>query len=562
MFALVMAVGALFAGPVLFWLTRGTRWLRAGLDGFVLVVIAGIVLLHLGPHAVVEGGASAILGILLGIAVPTWLHRTGRSDAWAGPAVVLLAGHSFIDGAALSILDAGLTGAVGAAVVAHRLPVALAVVAAARHAWHAAVALAGLAALTVIGFNVGVVVDLPPVVHAFTEGLIVGGLLHVVVAHRLDRPEAEALAATDACSGEHEHDHPHHGHHGHHGHDHHHHEHDHPHHDHGCTHDPTHSRRASAVGALSGVITVAGLGLLSGDSHLLADLQASCQTFLSLTVTSAPALLTGFVLAGLVSAFLNPAQAEWLSGSVGSQALRGVAFGLPLPICSCGIVPMYQSLIRRGVPLTAGLAFLVATPELGLDAVLLSVPLLGMPMTVARVLAAFVVALVVALVVSRGTAATPAPPVHLGPSTPRSLPARLQEGLRFGLVDLVDHTLPWILVGLVLAALAGPLLDHEFLSAFPPTAQVPLAALVGVPIYVCASGATPLAALAAQKGLSAGAALAFLLAGPATNVTTFGVLASLHGRRLAPPIWARTDHLSRHRGMDRRWPRHLGARSG
>ncbi|MEO0603147.1 MAG: permease [Myxococcota bacterium] len=508
--ALILAIGALLAAPVLSWFTRGTSWLRAALDGFVLVVVAGVALLHLGPHAVAEGGVPAMVGIALGVGVPAWLHQTGRRELWAGAAMVLLAAHSFLDGAALGILDAGLTTAVGAGVTAHRLPVGLAVVAAARRPLHAALALGGLAALTVLGFNVGMVADLPHWVQAITEGLIVGGLLHVVFVHRVD--------------GAHDHAHSHdHGH-----------AHGHTHtHEHRCHGARPADRRASAVGALLGVLTLGGLAALSGGSSALVHLQASGRTFLSLTITSAPALLAGFVIAGLVSAFLDPARARWLSGGVGTQALRGVAFGLPLPVCSCGVVPMYQSLIRRGVPVTAGLAFLVATPELGIDAVFLSVPLLGLPMTIARVGAAFAVALGVAVIVGRGAPTSQPVPIEADATLRRGFGARMREGLRFGLVDLVDHTLPWILVGLVLAALAEPLLDPETLAALPSVAQVPLAALLGVPIYVCASGATPLAALAAQKGLSAGAALAFLLAGPATNVTTFGVLSALHGRRLA-----------------------------
>lgn len=273
--------------------------------------------------------------------------------------------------------------------------------------------------------------------------------------------------------------------------------------------------------------------MVSSENPTLAHVSATGRAFLSLTLTSAPALLAGFLLAGLVSALIHPARSSWLGGGRRSgQALRGLAFGLPLPICSCGVVPMYQSLVRRGAPLTAALAFLVATPELGLDAVLLSIPLLGLPLTAARVFAAAAVALLVALMIG-GSA--PGAPSRAGPAdaNTRPLGERLREGLRYGLVELVDHTLPWIVLGLLIAALAEPLLDHELLLGLPPAVQVPLAALLGIPLYVCASGATPLAAVAIHKGLSAGAALTFLLAGPATNVTTFGVLSALHGRGLA-----------------------------
>jgi len=96
----------------------------------------------------------------------------------------------------------------------------------------------------------------------------------------------------------------------------------------------------------------------------------------------------------------------------------------------------------------------------------------------------------------------------------------------------VDHTAPWILVGLGLAALIEPLLQAQWLSRLPPGVDVPLFALLGVPSFVCASGATPLVAVLLHKGLSPGAALAFLLTGPATNVTTFAVMARLHGRKV------------------------------
>jgi len=273
--------------------------------------------------------------------------------------------------------------------------------------------------------------------------------------------------------------------------------------------------------------------LLSSEHPTLSHVTATGRAFLSLTLTSAPALLAGLLLAGLASALVPQTGAGWLGGGLRfGQALRGVTFGLPLPICSCGVVPMYQSLVKRGVPITAALAFLVATPELGLDAVLISVPLLGLPLTVARVFAAFAVALLVALLIGGGASETQ-PHQHQHSAHALPLSARLRAGLRYGLVELVDHTLPWIVLGLLIAALAEPLLSHALLLGLPPAAQVPLAALVGIPMYVCASGATPLAAVAVHKGISAGAALTFLLAGPATNVTTFGVLASLHGRKLA-----------------------------
>jgi hypothetical protein len=107
--------------------------------------------------------------------------------------------------------------------------------------------------------------------------------------------------------------------------------------------------------------------------------------------------------------------------------------------------------------------------------------------------------------------------------------------MRYGLGDMVDGTAPWILVGIALAAALEPLLDPRSFAALPQLLEIPLFALIGMPLYVCASGSTPLVAVLLAKGVSPGAAIAFLLTGPATNVTTFGVVGRLHGRRTA--LW-------------------------
>ena len=102
------------------------------------------------------------------------------------------------------------------------------------------------------------------------------------------------------------------------------------------------------------------------------------QRFLHLMLETSPALLIGYALAGALKVALPRASLGWVSrGGSLSQAVRGMAFGIPIPICSCGVVPVYQGLVKRGVPAAAGMAFLVATPELGIESLLLSIPLLG-----------------------------------------------------------------------------------------------------------------------------------------------------------------------------------------
>jgi uncharacterized membrane protein YraQ (UPF0718 family) len=267
-------------------------------------------------------------------------------------------------------------------------------------------------------------------------------------------------------------------------------------------------------------------------------------TFFELALASAPALLLGYTLAGLAAEFLPVASIRWLGrGGRFSRALRGMILGLPIPVCSCGVVPIYRTLIRRSAPLSAAIAFLVATPELGIDAFLLSLPLLGRDFTIIRVVAAAVVALLVGVIVSRVASRdelsgpTDASPDAADESTTRArreaFGVRLRRALSTGFGEVADKTGPWILLGLVAAAIVDPFLDDGFLRAVGPALQVVLFTLIGIPTYICASGATPLAAVLLSNGVAPGAVLAFLITGPATNVTTFGVLASLHGRRIA-----------------------------
>jgi hypothetical protein len=102
--------------------------------------------------------------------------------------------------------------------------------------------------------------------------------------------------------------------------------------------------------------------------------------------------------------------------------------------------------------------------------------------------------------------------------------------LGYGFGEFADHLLPWMLVGLGAAALAEPLIHESALADLPGWAQVPIVALFGMPIYVCGSGMTPLMAVLIHKGLTVGAAIAFLIVGPMIGVTTFSVFFSRYGR--------------------------------
>jgi uncharacterized membrane protein YraQ (UPF0718 family) len=508
MLLVAASVLALLVGPLLLRLVGRSEGPVAALDGFVLVAIVGLVGVHLLPDSVMLGGWWALVAAAAGLLLPHGVEHGVEKLGLSGPRAVLVpamagfATHALLDGAALG--DPGGEHAArdpGALLVAgvllHRVAEGLAVWWAVRavHGRAAAGGVVGVVALsTVVGYVLGdwAFERLPLRALGTFQALVAGSLLHVVLAH--------APAGLAQATRRH--------------------------------------RLPAAGGALVAVGALVALGwphpTMRDPSGAHAEAHVGA-TFLALALESAPALLLAFAGAGLLQAFVGPASMRWLGrGSTVAQAARGVAFGLPLPVCSCGVLPVYRSLIAAGAPATAAMAFLVATPEIGLDAFLISVPLLGAELAVVRLACAALVALACGVLVGALVPKAPAG-AAVAPSEPRAQPfaRRLGGGIHFGLVELVDHIGPWMVVGLVVAALAEPLLQAEWLTALPRGLDVPLLALIGLPGYVCASGATPLVAVLMHKGLSAGAGIAFLLTGPATNVTTFAVLSALHGRRVA-----------------------------
>lgn len=491
---LAVSVVALLLGPLIHRAARRERVTMAALDSFVLVAVVGLVLLEILPRALALAGWPAFVALALGLAGPAvaegplrlaarGTHRAALALATAGMAL-----HAFTDGLALASAHADGLGSHGleVAVIAHQLPVAVAVwwLLAPTGPLLSALAMGLLAAATVAGFALADA-SLAAVGGGWL-GLFqatVGGLLLHVVAHRSQE---------------------------------------------------THGRRARVAAALGGLMGLGLLVVLAGDGHAHEDpLGRTLEALVGLVRASAPALLLVYALAGLVAGLMPEAPVRWLRrGGPAGQALRGMAVGLPLPLCSCGVVPVYRSLLQRGAPPAAAMAFFIATPELGVDAILLSWPLLGAELTALRVLAAGLVAWLVGWWVG-GRAPAPAPVRAPDGEVRGTLAARLVSGLRAGFGELVDATGPWIALGLLLAALIEPWIDPTALTGIPGPLQVLVFAGLGVPLYVCASGATPLVAALLAKGLSPGAALAFLLTGPATNATTFGVLTQAHGRATA-----------------------------
>ena len=253
-----------------------------------------------------------------------------------------------------------------------------------------------------------------------------------------------------------------------------------------------------------------------------------------------PYILLGFLIAGLMHSFV-PADifARHLSGRGWGAVAKAAAVGVPLPLCSCGVLPAAVAMRRGGASRAASTSFLIATPQTGVDSIAATWSLLGPAFAVIRPVAA----LVTALVGGRAVGAVERPdaqaqvcvaaPADAGAS--RTFAGRLAGALRYGFVDLVDSIGVWLVAGLVVAALITVYVPADFFSSLgdAPLLAMLLVVLVAVPMYVCATGSIPIALSLMLKGLSPGTALVLLMAGPAANFASFALISREMGRKAA-----------------------------
>lgn len=260
------------------------------------------------------------------------------------------------------------------------------------------------------------------------------------------------------------------------------------------------------------------------------------------TAQMGPWLLFGFLVAGLLSVAISPA---WLERHLGGPGMgpvwRAALFGVPLPLCSCGVIPVAASLKQHGASRSATTAFLLSTPQTGVDSILVTWTLLGPLFAVFRPVAALLTGVLGGGLVQvfDGASATdpkPAAAAKSGaPLRPQGVGAKLRAAFEYGFLTLPADIGRALLIGLLVAGLLGALVPADFLSRFLGTGPLSIALmmLVGIPIYVCATASVPLAASFIFLGATPGAALAFLIAGPATNAATITTVGRVLGRRTA-----------------------------
>jgi HflK protein len=258
-------------------------------------------------------------------------------------------------------------------------------------------------------------------------------------------------------------------------------------------------------------------------------------------------VLVGFLIAGALHVFVpRRGVIRLLSAARSRSVFLASAIGLPLPLCSCSVLPAAVTLRQKGASKGATLSFLISTPETSV-----TYGLLGPTMAIFRPIAACITAIAAGLIENFMERRHPSGPAPAAPADAdaacachddRDLVAeevepetgsRLTRALRYGFLDLFDDIFGWVLLGVVVAAVIQVVLpDVVFSTLFRGSFQSMLVMLVvGVPLYVCAEASTPIAAAFMLQGLNPGAALVLLLVGPATNIGSLGVLHRLLGRR-------------------------------
>ncbi len=253
-----------------------------------------------------------------------------------------------------------------------------------------------------------------------------------------------------------------------------------------------------------------------------------------------PYILLGFFIAGLMHAFVPQ---QTLSGHLGASdwkaVVKAAAIGIPLPLCSCGVLPTAIGMHRSGASKAASTSFLIATPQTGVDSIAATWSLLGPAFALIRPFAALVTAVFGGVLVGKSESPTVVDADAAISSevkmADKSFGLKCVDALRYGFLDLVGSIGGWLVAGLLIAALITVYVPADFFAVIgdKPILSMLAVLLIAIPMYVCATGSIPIAMSLMLKGLSPGTALVLLMAGPAANFASFALISREMGRKSA-----------------------------
>ena len=251
-----------------------------------------------------------------------------------------------------------------------------------------------------------------------------------------------------------------------------------------------------------------------------------------------PYLLLGFLFAGILHAFVPQYLfSKYLSKSNWVSVFYATLFGIPLPLCSCGVIPTAMALYKEGASKGSVIAFLIATPQTGIDSIIATYSLLGLPFAVIRPVTAFFTSIFAGLTTniftSKESSSATVKQIENHPSKALSFAQKLKSVFQYGYVEMMEDVGKMLLFGLIAAGLISYFVPDNFFTIFGNNTLLTmlLILVVAVPMYVCATGSIPIAIALMMKGMSPGTALVLLMAGPAANIASMLVIGKVLGKK-------------------------------
>ena len=255
-----------------------------------------------------------------------------------------------------------------------------------------------------------------------------------------------------------------------------------------------------------------------------------------LTLEMSPYLLLGFLIAGVLYIYFPKEKvAKYLGKNNLRSTLNAALIGVPLPLCSCGVIPTGISFYKSGASKGSSVSFLISTPQTGVDSIMATYALLGLPLAIIRPIIALITGVVGGVVTNIFTKNNVSPSTTMESGTSKPVTKnqnKLTKMLHYAFVEFLQDISKWLIIGLLLAALMAVLIPDDFFTTYLGNEYVSMliVLIASIPLYVCATGSVPIAAVLLMKGLSPGAAIVFLMAGPATNAATITVIGKVLGR--------------------------------
>ena len=272
------------------------------------------------------------------------------------------------------------------------------------------------------------------------------------------------------------------------------------------------------------------------------------QNFISVFCAMAPWLLMGYFLAGVIAFFLKVETVrKHLGGKGFLPVLKAVLLGIPLPVCSCGVIPIAAALRNEGAGRGATGAFFISTPQTGIDSIIVTASMMGIPFALIRPLAAFLSGLTGGLLISKfcpsgsenqtvekkGHCCCCGKHAQQNEKNWKNAPVFI---LSYGFIRMMKSTAPSLLQGMAAAALIQQILPANFGAEYlhgNPFLEFAAVLFLSVPLYVCSSASVPVALALLLKGFSPGAALLFLIAGPGIHSVSITSMRQIIGGKAA-----------------------------